>query len=88
MITHFSLGKTAYSRAKALNQLISTNKICFGWNAQLKIYGLLNSKSAKRLKLEERVLFSSEKEAIDFGYRPCGHCMKKNYERWKNSKPH
>ncbi|MDX2045901.1 MAG: Ada metal-binding domain-containing protein, partial [Chitinophagaceae bacterium] len=43
-----------------------------------------NCKSGKRMKAENRVFFGSEKEALQSGYRPCGHCMKKEYEQWKN----
>jgi methylphosphotriester-DNA--protein-cysteine methyltransferase len=37
------------------------------------------------MKKENRIFFSSEKEAIENGYRPCGHCMKEKYERWKKA---
>ncbi len=36
------------------------------------------------MKRENRVFFSSEKEAIANGFRPCGHCMKQKYQKWKN----
>jgi len=85
MKTHLSLGKTTYSRTKTLLQLISANQVCFGGNSKLKIYGLLNCKSGKRMKPGNRVFFLSEKEAVDFGYRPCGNCMREAYERWKNN---
>ncbi len=55
-----------------------------GGNAKLKIYGLLTCSSGKKMKKENRVFFVSEKEAIDLGYRPCGHCMKQRYQIWKN----
>jgi methylphosphotriester-DNA--protein-cysteine methyltransferase len=35
------------------------------------------------MKMENRVFFASEKEAVDEGYRPCGHCMKEQYKLWK-----
>jgi len=50
----------------------------------LKIYGTLNCKSGKRMKMVNRIFFRLEYEAISLGYRPCGHCMKKKYEVWKN----
>jgi len=61
-----------------------TNKIQFGGNQKLKIYGLLTCKSGKRMKRENRVFFLTEKEAIANGFRPCGHCMQEEYKKWKN----
>jgi len=36
------------------------------------------------MKRENRVFFISKKEATDNGYRPCGHCMKDIYQKWKD----
>lgn len=69
---------------KQLRQEIKQIRICLGGNAKLKIYGLLSCSSGKKMKKENRVFFVSEKEAIDLGYRPCGHCMKQRYQIWKN----
>ncbi len=63
--------------------LIDNGEIVLGGNKKLKIYGTLFCKSGKRMKRENRVFFSSEKEAIDEGYRPCGHCMKEKYQKWR-----
>ncbi len=38
----------------------------------------------KRMKSENRVFFLSENEARENGFRPCGHCMKLEYQKWKN----
>jgi len=68
------------------NQLrshIRQGTILFGGNARLKIYGLLNCSSGKRMKKENRVFFSNKAEAISCGYRPCGHCMSAEYTKWK-----
>jgi methylphosphotriester-DNA--protein-cysteine methyltransferase len=35
------------------------------------------------MKTENRVFFSSEEEAINSGYRPCGHCLPEKYKLWK-----
>ena len=67
-----------------LRSKIKRQKIYFGGNKKLKIYGLLNCKSGKRMKRVNRVFFSTEKEAIENGFRPCGHCMKTKYKHWKN----
>ncbi|TKC05809.1 Ada metal-binding domain-containing protein [Pedobacter frigoris] len=63
---------------------IKHHKIRFGGNLKLKIYGTLSCKSGKKMKRENRVFFSSEKEAVVNGFRPCGHCMKVEYKKWKN----
>ena len=67
-----------------LRNQIKQKQICFGGNQNLKIYGTLQCKSGKRMKKENRVFFVSESEAIKIGFRPCGHCMKINYKKWKN----
>jgi methylphosphotriester-DNA--protein-cysteine methyltransferase len=61
---------------------IRRKELVFGGNSGLKIYGTLDCKSGKRMKRENRVFFSSEKEALQHNYRPCGHCMKKEYSAW------
>jgi methylphosphotriester-DNA--protein-cysteine methyltransferase len=35
------------------------------------------------MKVEHRVYFTDEKEAINAGFRPCGHCLRKQYKVWK-----
>lgn len=68
-----------------LRSLIRQKKISFGGNRKLKIYGLLSCRSGKRMKRENRVFFSDEKDALLNGYRPCGHCMQDEFKRWKNA---
>ena len=63
-------------------QLIRTGEIKFAGNRLLKIYGLLSCTSGKRMNKENRVFFNSEKEAIEKGYRPCGHCLRVKYKVW------
>ncbi|WP_257669086.1 Ada metal-binding domain-containing protein [Parapedobacter tibetensis] len=67
-----------------LRKYIRQNRICLGGNRKLKIFGLLRCSSGKRMKKENRVFFQSMEEAIREGYRPCGHCMKMEYQKWKN----
>ena len=67
-----------------LRDKIKQQKITFGGNIKLKIYGTLNCKSGKKMKVENRVFFSSEEEALENWFRPCGHCMKQQYHKWKN----
>lgn len=67
-----------------LKNKIKNGEICFGGNQKLKIYGTLKCASGKRMKIENRVFFASETEAKQNGFRPCGHCMKAKYQKWKN----
>jgi methylphosphotriester-DNA--protein-cysteine methyltransferase len=67
---------------------IRRKALVLGGNSRLKIYGTLDCKSGKRLKRANRVFFSSEKEAIFHGYRPCGHCLKEEYKKWIYSAKH
>jgi len=67
-----------------LHGKLKQQEIRFGGNRKLKIYGTLSCASGKKMKRENRVFFSSEKEAIGNGFRPCGHCMKEKYQKWKN----
>ncbi|MGV3613445.1 MAG: Ada metal-binding domain-containing protein [Fluviicola sp.] len=67
-----------------LHSKLKNGEICFGGNQKLKIYGTLNCSSGKRMKRENRVFFSSKHEAREKGFRPCGHCMKTDYQNWKN----
>lgn len=69
---------------KELRNRIRQNVFLLGGNSKLKIYGRLNCTSGKRMKKENRVFFKSEKEAIKHGFRPCVHCMKSQYKKWKN----
>jgi len=80
MFHHIELTK------RKLRSLIDSDAIKFGGNKPLKIYGTLSCKSGKRMKKENRVFFQSEEEAINEGYRPCGHCMNAEYQKWKGSR--
>lgn len=62
---------------------IKSGKIKLAGHKKARIYGTLHCRSGKRMKAENRVFFSSEEEAIDRGYRPCGHCLREKYKRWK-----
>jgi methylphosphotriester-DNA--protein-cysteine methyltransferase len=85
MVKHLTLSDTKFGRSRALKILINTNEISVGGNAKLKIYGTLKCSSGKRMKLENRVFFKNESEAILAGFRPCGHCMRDKYRNWKSS---
>jgi len=70
----------------AVARLIRNSAITLAGNKQLKIYGTLHCTSGKRMKVNNRVFFANEQEAIDAGYRPCGHCMREKYGVWKKDK--
>lgn len=77
MITyHSSISK------KELLAKLKSKSITLAGNKKLKIYGTLTCKSGKRMKMENRVFFESEYDAVELGYRPCGHCLKLQYEKW------
>jgi methylphosphotriester-DNA--protein-cysteine methyltransferase len=78
MLTHASL-TDAEVRA-----LIRKGQIAFAGNGKLKIYGLLKCNSGKRIKRQNRMFFATEQEASEAGYRPCSHCMREAYRKWKN----
>lgn len=78
MIKHFEITDSE------LRNKIKNAEICFGGNQKLKIYGTLKCSSGKRMKRENRVFFSTEIEAKENDFRPCGHCMKIEYQNWKN----
>ncbi|MFT3705815.1 MAG: Ada metal-binding domain-containing protein [Agriterribacter sp.] len=78
MIHHTSL-TDAVLRSK-----IRKLEITLGGNKKLRIYGTLACTSGKRMKKENRVFFSSKTEACKLLYRPCGHCMQAEYQKWKN----
>ena len=65
-----------------LKEMIQSKKIQLGGNIKLKIYGTLSCASGKRMKKQNRVFFKNENEAKQFGFRPCGHCLREKYTRW------
>ncbi len=84
MLYHVALNPMDFAGRRKLKLLIAQGTIILAGNGNLKIYGLLTCASGKRMKIENRVFFSSEQEAINEGYRPCGNCMKYEYKKWKN----
>jgi methylphosphotriester-DNA--protein-cysteine methyltransferase len=78
---------TAHLRLNTLElqRGIRQHKIKFAGNLKLKIYGMLQCASGKRIKKENRVFFENEREAIKEGFRPCGHCMRKSFLLWKRT---
>ena len=78
MIHHYQISESD------LRKTIKNKLVLFGGNLHAKIYGRLNCTSGKRLKKQNRVFFASEKDAVDCGFRPCGHCMRTAYKKWRD----
>ena len=83
MLLHTELGTTREKRQKKLAGLIRRGAISLGGYSKGKIYGLLRCKPGKRMRIENRVFFKDEKEPIQYGYRPCAHCLPEKYKLWK-----
>jgi methylphosphotriester-DNA--protein-cysteine methyltransferase len=66
--------------------MMRSKTIRFAGNKALKIYGHLNCVSGKRMKKSNRVFFSSEREALKMGFRPCAKCMESAYKVWKETR--
>lgn len=69
---------------QALRGAVRRGELIFAGNSRLKIYGQLGCSSGKRMKKAHRVFFGSQSEALDEGYRPCGHCLGADYKKWKD----
>jgi methylphosphotriester-DNA--protein-cysteine methyltransferase len=67
----------------AIHAMIKNGLILWGGNKACMIFGLLRCSSGKRMKKENRVFFHSATEAINCGFRPCGHCCRVEYLEWK-----
>jgi methylphosphotriester-DNA--protein-cysteine methyltransferase len=71
----------------------STTPGSLGGNARMKIYGRLDCPSANRAVArgntyqKHRVFFADEATAIAAGYRPCGTCMRQQYQIWRGRQP-
>lgn len=47
-----------------------------------RIFGILDCKSGKRMKKENRVFFHTLEDAVMEGYRPCKNCKPIGPEEW------
>jgi methylphosphotriester-DNA--protein-cysteine methyltransferase len=66
-----------------LRTKIKQKQICFAGNKKLKTYSTLTCTSGKRMKRKNRILFESKHEALENGFRPCGHCMRMDYIKYR-----
>ncbi|UTA68274.1 Ada metal-binding domain-containing protein [Emticicia sp. 21SJ11W-3] len=83
MIQHSALGANRFTRARALWKKIRNEEVTMAGNMKLKIYGRLDCRSGKKMKVKNRVFFENEAEAMNCGYRPCAVCMREKYLLWK-----
>ena len=77
MIRHTALEKPQ------LHRLLREKELTLGGNRTLRIYGRLDCRAGKRMKVENRVFFVDESEALAQGYRPCAVCMPEGYHEWR-----
>lgn len=83
MIRHLDLGDTPMAQLRRLAELRRDGLIALGGNQTLTIYGTLTCRSGRRLRIENRVFFRDVADAESHGYRPCGHCLRADYRRWR-----
>lgn len=84
MKRHNEIGPEGFATSRKLKRMIDDGEIRFGGNRNLKIYGRLSCGSGKRMKRSNRVFFADGHDALTHGYRPCGHCMREAYLKWKS----
>ncbi len=63
--------------------LLRTRQITLAGNARVRIFGRLDCRSGRRMLRQHRVFFVDEAEALAAGYRPCAHCLRPAYRRWR-----
>lgn len=68
------------------HEVLSTEPGQLGGNRRGKVYGRLDCRSAvgalRTGYAKVRVFFADEATAIAAGYRPCGTCMRDEYQTW------
>ena len=69
-----------------LRRLVASGVIILAGNKKLRIYGQLSCRSGKRMHRDNRVFFADEDAALAAGFRPCGHCMRDAYLRWRQGR--
>lgn len=77
MIRHDELDSKTFTRR------VRVGEIRLAGNVRLRIYGTLHCWSGKKMSKKNRVFFGSEEDALNSGFRPCGHCMKTEFRIWR-----
>jgi hypothetical protein len=73
-------------------EFLSERPGTLGGHRRNRVYGRLDCRTAlswiaRGKYVQHRVFFADEATAIAAGYRPCGHCMREEYRRWKARRP-
>lgn len=71
---------------RQLHAHLRKQSIAWGGNHRLKIYGTLKCAAGKRMKIQNRVFFTEERDARQADYRPCATCMRQAYNAWKSAR--
>lgn len=69
-------------------EVLSNTPGTLGGNRRTRVYGRLDCPVALSLiarghDMRHRVFFADEEAAVAAGYRPCGACMRTEYQAWK-----
>jgi methylphosphotriester-DNA--protein-cysteine methyltransferase len=78
-------GKYTWAEKRSLLNSIRAGEFAWAGNKRLKIFGTLQCTSGQRMASYNRVFFHSKEQALQQGYRPCGHCLKTDYQLWKRN---
>lgn len=87
MIRHLTLGATPTARLRALAGLVRSGAVTLGGNRPGRIYGRIDCRAGKRMKVDNRVFFRDAAEAEARGFRPCAVCLPTDYARWRATNP-
>jgi hypothetical protein len=72
---------------EAIRAALRRRMLRYAGHAHDKIFGRLDCRSGRRMKRNNRVFFTDQAEAMASGFRPCGPCMRKDYDVWKAEQP-
>ena len=91
MICQEALGLTRFAQLRVLVGMVRSGTVTLGGNGPGRIYGRLDCRAGKRMKLVNRVFFRDQAEALAQGFRPCAVCLPEEYEKykaWKQNQHH
>ncbi len=69
----------------------SAHQGTLGGHRRRRVYGRLDCPTALSLirrgmfRVDQRVFFATEADAVAAGYRPCGSCLRDGYREWRQS---
>lgn len=65
----------------AIKRMVAAGTLRYAGNESMQVYGEIDCPSGKRSR--KRVYFASREQAEQLGFRPCGACMRAEYQEWK-----